>query len=114
MIKNKNFLLVISKFSPEYSGPGVRIPRLYKWLEDQGHQINLKILCNGIEYTKNEKYKHERGPVQRITAGIFYKIFSFLPQKINHALTYNIEFMRSFLTLVLSKSYKNIDFLQII
>jgi len=76
-ISDKNFLLVISKFPPEYSGPGVRIPRLYKWLENQGHKINLQILCNGIEYTKSQNYIHKGNKVRRVTAGIFYKTSQF-------------------------------------
>ncbi len=110
-ISDKNFLLVISKYPPEYSGPGVRIPRLYHWLKAQGHEIDLKILCNGIEYAKNEIYDYDGYKVQRVTAGIFYKILSFLPQKISDVLTYNIEFIKTFFALL---SYKNIDFLHVV
>lgn len=104
---------MISKFPPEYSGPGVRIPRLYKWLEGKGHNINLQILCNGIEHTKNETYHHDGYIVRRITAGFFYILFSKLPQKLSHWLTYNIEFIKTFGVLSLSKNYKNIDFLHV-
>lgn len=105
---------MISKFPPEYSGPGVRIPRLYKYFQEKKYGFHLKIICNGIEYLKNEKYIYEDWPVRRITAEYFNRFFSkFIPKRISHSLSYQYEFIKTLGILFFAKSYKNIDFLHI-
>lgn len=110
-MQNKSILLVISKFPPEYSGPGVRIPRLYEWFKAQGHNFSLQVLCNGVEQTKSERYRHNDISVYRVTAGWFRKLAFFLPARIKNFLIYQIEFVQSWFAL---KSYKNIDFLHVV
>lgn len=115
-MNNKNILLVISKFPPEYSGPGVRIPRLYKWFEEKNYNLNLNVICNGIEQIKNEEYIFEGLTVRRITAEFLNKIFlklSFLPKRLTHAIIYQYEFIKTLLILFLAKKYKNTDFLHV-
>lgn len=114
MLNNKNILLVISKFPPEYSGPGVRLPRLYKYFEDKNYNWNFNIICNGIENTKNEIYFYEGWSVRRITAEYFNHIFlRFLPKRILHSITYQYEFIKTLFVLFFSKKYKNVDILHI-
>ncbi len=113
---NKNFLLVISKFPPEYSGPGVRIPRLYKYFQDKGSCFDLKIVCNGVEQTRNETYLYEGWSVRRITAEYLNRLFlalGFIPKRLSHSLIYQYEFVKTFLILYFSKSYKEIDLLHV-
>jgi glycosyltransferase involved in cell wall biosynthesis len=113
---NKNFLLVISKFPPEYSGPGVRIPRLYKYFQDKGSCFDLKIVCNGVEQTRNETYLYEGWSVRRITAEHLNRLFlalGFIPKRLSHSLIYQYEFVKTFLILYFSKSYKEIDLLHV-
>ena len=115
-MNNKNFLLVISKFPPEYSGPGVRIPRLYKYFQEKGCNFDLKILCNGVEKTRNETYLYEGWTVRRITAeylGSLFLALGFMPKRLTHGLVYQYEFIKTFLILCFSKSYKEIDFLHV-
>ena len=113
MLDGKSILLVISKFPPEYSGPGVRIPRLYDWFREKRSDFNLKVLCNGVERTKNETYYHDGLEVQRITAGKFYGWLSFLPKRLSHFLIYQIEFVQCLFVLFFFDRYKNIDFLHV-
>jgi glycosyltransferase involved in cell wall biosynthesis len=109
----KNILLVISKFPPEYSGPGVRIPKLYQWMAKNDHNYNFRVICNGIEQRKNEIYLHKGYSVQRITAGFFYDIFSVLPSRLSHALVYQVEFLKTLVSLYLSGRYKNIELVHV-
>lgn len=115
-MNNKNILLVISKFPPEYSGPGVRIPRLYEWFEEKNYNLNLNVICNGIEQIKNEEYIFEGMAVRRITAEFLNKIFlklKFIPQRLAHAIIYQYEFIKTFFILFFGKKYKNTDFLHV-
>lgn len=109
-------LLVISKFPPEYSGPGVRIPRLYKWFEEKGKAYDLKIICNGVEQVKNENYSYEGWPVRRITAEYLNKLFlalKFIPKRITHSLIYQYEFIKTLLILFLSPAYRDIHLIHL-
>lgn len=113
---NKNFLLVISKFPPEYSGPGVRIPRLYNWLREKYKNTSIQVLCNGIEQLKNEEYIYQDFSVRRVTAENLNKLFlplAFIPKRLSHAIIYQYEFVKTLLILFFSKRYKNIDFLHV-
>ena len=110
---SQNILLVISKFPPEYSGPGVRIPRIYDWFRDQGENYNLQVLCNGIEQIKSKTYNHNGYNVRRMTAGWAHRLFSFLPHDYKHVLIYQFEFLQTLSALLFSKAYKNIDLLHV-
>ena len=115
---SKKILLVISKFPPEYSGPGVRIPRFYKWMQNQNHnyKYDLQVLCNGIEQTKNEEYVYEDKKVRRITAQwsrSFLNLFSFISERYKHSFLYQIEFLKTFLYLMFHTDYKHVDLLHI-
>ncbi len=68
-----NVLIVASKFPPEYSGPGVRMPRLYKEIGDRIGLKTLSVLCSGIEYVQSEEYIHEGIPVRRCVASYIRK-----------------------------------------
>ncbi len=105
MTNSKNILLVMSKFPPEYSGPGVRIPRLYKWLKG----YHLEVICNGVEHTHSKKYEHDGVPVQRIIAGWVHKIRG-VPHRYKQALIYQCEFLQ---TLWALSRRQNIDLLHI-
>ena len=101
----KNILLVISKFPPEYSGPGVRIPRFYQWYQAKTDSIHLDILCNGKEQTKSETYSYQGWKVRRIVPGwvmTFFSVFPFLPDKLTNTLTYQIEFIQTWLFFLFS------------
>ena len=83
-----NILVVMSKFPPEYSGPGVRISNLYK---DIYPNQTIDVLCNGIEYTDNENYKYENFNVHRRTANFLRSnaiVNRLLPSRIKGFLTY--------------------------
>ena len=118
MIRTRdNVLLVISKFPPEYSGPGVRIPRLYQWLEKRKpEKYTLRVLCNGIEQTQSHSYHHDGIPTRRIVADWTHSLFSFLPffpSKYKHAILYQIEFVKTLFILFIHKDYRNIDLLHL-
>lgn len=61
-----NILIVASKFPPEYSGPGVRIPRLYKAIANDIATTDIRVLCGSIEYPENKTYEHEGLKVTRV------------------------------------------------
>lgn len=61
-------VIVISKFPPEYSGPGVRMPKLYRYLKDKIPDFSVQVVCNGIEHTGNAVYAYEDLPVTRLSA----------------------------------------------
>lgn len=116
MIKSKNFLLVISKFPPEYSGPGVRIPRLYNWLKEKDPDVSLQVLCNGIENPRSEIYQHKGIPVRRIVASWLHRLFRvipLLPARYRTTIIYQAEFLQTLCALMFSKTYKNTDFLHL-
>lgn len=98
--------VVISKFPPEYSGPGTRIPRLYKWINEQGHSVNLNVICGGIEHTKNERYTHDGLSVQRITSSFLRRALSFLPKRVHESVIYQCEFIKSFLILFFTNAFQ--------
>lgn len=113
----KNILLIMSKFPPEYSGPGVRMPKLYNWLKEKGENYNVQVLCNGVEQIKNEKYLYQDFPVRRITAEYLNQAFSYLkiiPKKLSHFVIYQYEFFKTLIILFFSKSYRNTHLLHIL
>ncbi len=105
-----NILLVISKFPPEYSGPGERIPKLYKWLRARGHDYAFRVLCNSIEHSKGMHYTHDGLPVRRICV---YRIFGFLPLRFARALHFQFEFICSLYVLLTSPEYKKTRLLHV-
>ena len=113
----KNILLVISKFPPEYSGPGVRIPRFYQWYQSKTDSIHLDILCNGKEQTKSETYSYQGWRVRRIVPGwvmTFFSVFPFLPDKLTNTLTYQIEFIQTWLFFFFSSALKKCDLMHVV
>jgi len=116
MPDKKNILIVASKFPPEYSGPGVRIIRLYKHLKNKNYDFSAQVLCNGIEQNKNERYTHEDLKVRRITGeylNYFFSKIKFIPSRLSHFIIYHYEFLKTFAILILSKNYTNTDFIHI-
>lgn len=111
-----NIVLVISKFPPEYSGPGVRIPRLYHWLQ-QEYGFDFQIFSNSIELKNDEIYTYEGFLVKRIVAGavrkFLQKIF-FLPSKLKHGLAYQADFIKCFISFLWDKKIKNVDLLHVV
>lgn len=91
-----NILIIASKFPPEYSGPGVRVPRLYKEIGPQIGLKGLSVLCGGIEHTKIETYEHEGIPVKRTTA-------SYIRQK-----KFPFGFLGHTLTEILATVFENV------
>lgn len=107
----------MSKFPPEYSGPGVRMPKLYKWLRQHEENYKVQIICNGIEQIKNEYYFYDGFPVHRVTAEYLNKLFSilkFIPKKVSHFIIYQYEFIKTLFFLFFAKRYKNINLLHIL
>jgi glycosyltransferase involved in cell wall biosynthesis len=112
----KKILLVISKFPPEYSGPGIRIPRFYDWLQTTDEQYRIEVLCNGIEQTTNEKYEHKGMPVRRVSAAwtrLIMGLIPRLPERLKHSITYQVEFFKTLIRLMLDRSYRKTDLLHI-
>lgn len=105
----KNILLVISKFPPEYSGPGVRIPKLYDWFKGKNLDYRYSVICNSTEFKHDVEYSHAGMPVTRITANNFAKFFKFLPDRFYKTLVYQIEFLKTYF--VLHK--KDVDLLHV-
>ena len=105
-------LLVISKYPPEYSGPGVRISRLYEWLIKGQKSYNVSVLCNGIEHTKGETYMHNGFPVKRVGLGRIGELLSFIfviPERYKRSVLSQIDFMVTLFTFAINKSYRDID-----
>lgn len=91
----KDVRIVASKFPPEYSGPGVRVPKLYKAIGPQLNAQALKVYCNGIEITENKSYAMDGLYVRRRTA-YFLKKFGrglgrFVPGRVLNAVFYQVE-----------------------
>ncbi len=109
-----NILIVASKFPPEYSGPGVRIPRLYNAIKEELGAKDISVICNGIEQINNEIYEHDGFQVQRITASIIRKKhlpFSLALPRLHNALAY---FWETILTLRELKKRTDINLLHVI
>ena len=89
-----NILIVASKFPPEYTGPGVRIPRLYEDIREELGINRVDVLCNGVEHTKNEDYEYKNSHVKRRAAAYIRENnfpFSIMPKKIKNALVFFAE-----------------------
>lgn len=113
----RKILLVISKFPPEYSGPGVRLPRLYKWLLKHRENYTFSVICNGKEQTKSKSYEHDGMHVDRVVPGIFHIIFrniSFLPDRFKNSLLYQIEFLQTLVFLFLHEGKSNTNLVHIV
>lgn len=57
-------ILVISKFFPEYTGPSVRMLRLYNFLKKKN--VDLEIICGGLEYKYEKFYEIQGFKVHRL------------------------------------------------
>ena len=88
-------VIVISKFSPEYSGPGVRMPKLYAYLKSVLPISSLEVVCNGIEQTINETYMYEGIKATRRSASGFAWV-KILPTFIRAHVARNIEALQTY------------------
>ncbi len=94
-----NILIVASKFPPEYTGPGVRIPKLYKAIGGDLGVKRLDVLCNGVENTEDEDYSYETFEVKRRVASVLRKNnfpFSLFPKRVHSALVNIVESIVSY------------------
>ncbi len=72
----RKILIVASKFPPEYSGPGVRIPKLYDKISKEINISNIYVYCNSAEFSKNKNYLYKSYPVRR-------RVVAFVKSKTN-------------------------------
>lgn len=89
-----NILIVASKFPPEYTGPGVRIPRLYKAIGEELGVKRIDVICNGIEQVEKADYKFKDMQVQRRVAQYIRQDkfpFGLLPRRIHNVLAHIAE-----------------------
>lgn len=101
-----NVLIVASKFPPEYTGPGVRIPRLY---DSIGEAIGLErkyVYCNGMEHIKADDYEYKGFQVKRRTVSWPRNL-----PKVGTALTHYLETVQAMETL---QKYKTVDLVHIL
>lgn len=111
----KKILLVMSKFYPEYSGPGIRIPRLYDAISADINAKDIDVLCNSIEFSQDDLYNHNQYKVRRIVSSYIRKKkfpFNLLPHKLHNLILYNAEVIKSYF--ILNKYYKDADIVHII
>lgn len=79
-------LVVASKFEPEYSGPGIRVIKLYDYLKNNEELELPDVICGSNDFNEDATYKTNGFKVQRITSkngstyliDFFKKIFVFL------------------------------------
>jgi len=67
--ENANPLVVMSKFEPEYSGPGIRVINLYKDLKQRSYVKLPKVICGSKDYNSQKAYSIHGFEVFRITLG---------------------------------------------
>lgn len=111
----KKILLVMSKFPPEYSGPGIRLPKLYDTIADQIDASEVGILCNSIEFPENTDYIYNGYKVKRIVCEYIRKRkfpYNLLPKKLYNFILNNAEIIKSYY--VLNKFYKDVDLVHIV
>ena len=111
----KKILLVMSKFPPEYSGPGIRLPRLYDNIIKQINADEVSILCNSIEFPENKDYTHNGYKVKRVVCEYIRKRkfpCNLLPKKLYNFILYNAEIIKSYY--ILNRYYKNTDLVHIV
>jgi len=109
-----NILIVASKFPPEYSGPGVRIPRLYKAIANDIGATNITVLCGSIEYPENKTYDHEGLRITRIVPSYIRSRkfpFNLLPKPLFEIIAY---FADNIVALAELSKYKSIDLVHIL
>lgn len=99
-------LLVISKFLPEYSGPGFRIFNSYKRLSKTTN-INLEVFCQSEEENSYKNYNLRDIHIKRLKK-ISIKNKSFLKKILN-----NIEFFILLLFLCLKLNKKKYDIIHV-
>ncbi|MCK5373854.1 MAG: glycosyltransferase family 4 protein, partial [Alphaproteobacteria bacterium] len=111
----KKILLVMSKFYPEYSGPSIRIPKLYDAISEEIGAGEINVLCNSIEFSDDKEYEYNGYKVRRIVSEYIRKKkfpFNLLPAKLYNFVLYNTELIKSYI--VLNKHYKDADIVHII
>lgn len=106
-------LIIVSKFPPEYSGPGVRLPKLYDHLNQKFDFQSLEVLCNGIEMTDDSDYTFGDFTVHRRVScfrknPFFSKI---LPKRIYNAATHWHE---SYISMKFLKTLARPDYIHIL
>lgn len=107
-------LLVASKWSPEYSGPGVRIPRLYNAIADKIDATQIQVLCGSTEFFKNEVYNHQGFEVRRIVCPYVRRKrfpFNVFPPRIYEAVNSLID---NLIGLWALRQYRGIDLVHVI
>lgn len=107
-------LIVASKFPPEYSGPGVRMPRLYKAIGNDLGIERIDVLCGGIEYTENEDYEFEGFQVHRRVAS--YVRAKKFPFNLLPSFLYGLagQFFETLISLRELKSHKDVDYVHVL
>ena len=109
-----NILIVASKLPPEYSGPGVRIPRLYKSIRNDIGLKKLSALCGSTEFSESKIYDLEGIAVTRVVPSCMRRakfLFKFLPKSIYEIFTYLEDNIIGLLAL---RQYKDIDMVHIL
>lgn len=99
-----NVLIVGSKFPPEYSGPGVRMPRLYKAIRDDLNIGTVNVLCNSTEFQSDADYGFDGFQVRRRVAR------SSCLTRIN-TVRYTLETLEALREL---KKFKDIDYIHVL
>ncbi len=106
-------LIVISKFPPEYSGPGVRLPKLYGAIAGELGITRSDVLCNGVEYTENADYPYKQFHVHRRVCGYIRNRrfpFGFLPKALFDFIIHGAETIQGLWHLLFFKA----DYLHIL
>ncbi len=107
-------LIVASKFPPEYSGPGVRIPRLYKAIANDIAAKDISVLCGSIEYPENKIYEHEGLKVTRVVPSWIRRRkfpFNIIPRGLFDIIAY---FADNIVALRALKNFKSVDMVHIL
>lgn len=109
-----NILIVASKFPPEYSGPGVRIPRLYKAIASDIAATDIRVLCGSIEYPENKTYEYEGLKVTRVVPSWIRRRklpFNLLPRGLFDIIAYFADNIVALWTL---KNFKSVDMVHVL
>ncbi|MCI0809315.1 MAG: glycosyltransferase [Chloroflexi bacterium] len=68
-------ILVSSKYSPEYSGSGLRAHRTYLRLREK-YKVEVEVICSGTEYLSPETYFQDDLQVTRVVSPFVRKLHS--------------------------------------
>ncbi|MCH8911285.1 MAG: glycosyltransferase family 4 protein [Chloroflexi bacterium] len=70
-------ILVSSKYSPEYSGSGLRAHRTYLRLREK-YKVEVEVICSGTEYLSPETYFQDDLQVTRVVSPFVRRLHSIL------------------------------------